>query len=162
MCLRGGTSTLLVCDPFREAPPHAVPGQVDWCGFFFSKTTSEVVSHVSQGFVACMCKMMILAWSAFWTLRGCDAKCCTSCKTIRLNILIEKIAIPVTNPSFAKQQRVSKSPMDREDIESPCNCYIYSKKYESHLTQMDHLHYLTLLHQLSISKMSSCNCYTTP
>lgn len=27
---------------------------------------------------------------------------------------------------------------------------------------MDHLHYLTLLHQLSIPKISSCNCYTTP
>ena len=36
MCLRGGTSTLLVSDPFREAPPHAVPGQVDWCVFFSS------------------------------------------------------------------------------------------------------------------------------
>ena len=94
--------------PIQRSPAPCGPRAGFAVGF--SSKTSEVFAW-TQGFIHV--NMMILACSLFEPYEAASAV--QGRKTIHLNIVIEKIAIPVANPSFAKQQRVSKSPMERED-----------------------------------------------
>lgn len=133
--------------PIQRSPAPCGPRAGGLVWVFSSKTTSEVVSHVSQGFVACMWKMMILAWSVFWTLYKAASSSAVQ--------LLASAHTPqhgwskrfryVLNESKLCQAATEQQESNGQRRESPSNCYFFQKKIVSHLTQMDHLHYLTLL-----------------